>query len=200
MLLPLWFTGVRGYLRKNKLVIKIDLLEHIMRLLSSPSEVQVFPMLALAGTESGGKEPEDARLMVKLIGAPDAFFGMQVQISINTVQGRDYPYLYCVLISKSGSGLLEGYARFVEEPKESIGASISEFFLGGSGLKAPKLVYEEQKTSDADILVIRQYAGKNTGYATAAPAAGEIVSRSLELAKKLVKSNVPSVTAPPSRY
>ena len=52
VLSPLWFTGVREYLRKDKLIIKINLLESVMKLLTAPSDVQVFPMLALAKTGS----------------------------------------------------------------------------------------------------------------------------------------------------
>lgn len=198
ILLPLWFAGVREYLRKDKLVIKINLLESVMRLLTAPSEVQVFPMLALAKTEAGGTEPEDARLLVKLIGAPDAFYGMQVQVSINSVQGKDYPYLYCVLIGREGAGLLAGHERFIRKPKESFGSSLSQFFLRGLGLSGQKLVYEGQKNKDVDILVIRQYAQGNTGYSTSPENAASLVTAALEMAKKLLAANAPRVPAAPA--
>jgi hypothetical protein len=189
VLAPLWFTGVRDYLRKDKLIIKLNLLEKMLSLLTAPSEVQIFPMLALAKTEEGGIEPEDARLLVKFVGAPAAFYGMQMQVSINSVQGTDYPYLYCVLIAKSGSGLLEGYERFLAKPSESADASVFASLFGGLGLFGPKLVYEAQKNNDVDILVVRQYAGKNTGYATAPKAAENIMREALQLAKKLLAAN-----------
>jgi len=189
VLLPLWLTGVREYLRKDKLIIKINLLESIIKLLTAPSEVQVYPMLALAGKEEGKAEPEDVRLLVKLVGAPEAFYGMQVQISINSVQGKDYPYLYCVLIVKKGADLLEGYERFIQAPKESFGASLRGFLLGGLGLSGQKLVYEPQKNQDADILVIRQFAEGNIGYSTSEQAAASVVTAALELAEKLVRAN-----------
>lgn len=186
ILAPLWFTGVRKYLRKDQLLLKINILEGVIKRLASPSEAQVFPMLALAGTEEGRTAPEDARLLVKLVGAPAAFRGIQVQLSINSVQGKDYPYLYCVLVAEAGSGLIEGYERFLPKPEENSGSRIAALFMGAFGGPAAKLVYEAQKNPDADILVIRQRAEKNTGYATAQPAADAIVSASLELAKKLV--------------
>ena len=191
ILAPLWFTGVREYLRKDQLIIKINLLEGVIKLLTAPSEVQVLPMLALASTEDGRKEPEDARLLVKLVGAPEAFYGMQVQLSINSVQGHDFPYLYCVLIAKAGSGVLKGYERYLEKPPASFGSALSDIFLGVLGKGGVKLVYEEQNDPDADILVIRQRAEGNTGYDTAQPAANEIVTASLTLAKKLIGGNVP---------
>ena len=192
ILAPLWFTGVREYLRKDKLIIKINILENVIKQLTSPSEVQVFPMLALAGTVEGRKEPEDARLLVKLVGAPAAFYGMQVQLSINSVQGQDYPYLYCVLIAEAGSGILDGYERFLAKPQESLGSTISDFLMSAFGRSGQKLVYEAQKNPDVDILVIRQRAEGNTGYTTAQPAADAIIAASLELAKKLVAGNAPA--------
>ena len=192
ILAPLWFTGVREYLRKDQLVIKINILQNIMETLTSPSEVQVFPMLALAETVEGRKAPEDARLLIKLVGAPAAFHGIQVQLSINNVQGKDYPYLYCVLIAASGSGILAGHERFIAKPPEAAEPIFSFSFIKAAlGLSGRKLVYEAQKNPDADILVIRQRAEENAGYATAQPAADAIVSASLDLAKKLVGSNEP---------
>ncbi len=195
VLAPLWFTGVREYLRKDKLIIKINLLESVMKLLTAPSDVQVFPMLALAKTEGERTEPEDARLLVKLIGAPAAFYGLQVQVSINSVQGKDYPYLYCVLIGKEGAGLLAGYERFLPKPKESFGSSLSQFFLRGLGLPAQRLVYEAQKNRDVDILVIRQYAQGNIGYSTSPENAASLVTAALEMAKKLLEANAPKAPA-----
>ncbi len=197
ILAPLWFTGVREYLRKDKLIIKIIILENVIKMLTSPSEVQVIPMLALAETGEGRKEPEDARLLVKLVGAPASFYGMQVQLSINSVQGKDYPYLYCVLVAKAGSGLLERYERFLPKQEETFGSALSGFFLGAFGRPSRKLVYEAQATPEADILVIRQRAEKNTGYTTAQPAADAIVSASLDLAKKLIVNNAPALPSGP---
>jgi len=189
LLAPLWLTGIREYLRKDKLVIKIDLLKSVMELLTVSSEAQVFPMLALAKTEKGGTEPEDARLLVKLVGAPDAFYGMQVQVSVNTVQGKDYPYLYCVLIAKEGSGLFKDHERFVPKSAVSPAFSIFKTLSAGLGFSGRKLVYEEQKNPDSDILVVRQGTGTKFGYYTEPREAGAIVTASLELAKKLAAAN-----------
>ena len=118
---------------------------------------------------------------------------------MNSVQGKDFPYLYCVLLGRDGAGLLGDYERFLRKPKESLGSSLAQFFLRGLGLSGPKLVYEEQKNKDVDILVIRQYAQGNTGYCTSPENAASLVTTALELAKKLLEANAPKAPAAPVR-
>lgn len=193
VLLPHWFTGVREYLRKDKLIIKIGLLEKMIALLAEPSDVQVSPMLCLEETEGGKQVPEDARLLVKLLGAPPEFYGLQVQLSINTVQGKDYPYLYCVLIAKAGSGLLNGYEKHLPEADDSFMGSLSSFL--GLGLGKPVLVCEPDSKEDVEILVVRQEALRNTGFSTGPDAAAYIVNSCLNIARGLMQK--PSSLPPP---
>ncbi|MFC1569987.1 hypothetical protein ACFL4L_07110, partial [bacterium] len=89
--LPHWFTGVRTYLKRDKLILKIQLLNTIMKRLESKSEIQVHPMMSVRKTKKDKQVPNDVRLMIRLIHAPEDFMGIQVQIAINTVQGSDYP-------------------------------------------------------------------------------------------------------------
>jgi len=117
ILAPHWLTGTRSFLKKDQLIIKISLLEDIMQSLVEFSEVQVLPMLSTRQTQSEAQVPIDARLMVKLVGAGDEFLGMQVQVSINSVQGTDYPYLYCVLIAKPKASLFKDRAYKFLIPK-----------------------------------------------------------------------------------
>ncbi|OGS58803.1 MAG: hypothetical protein A3J79_06000 [Elusimicrobia bacterium RIFOXYB2_FULL_62_6] len=189
VLLPHWFTGVREYLKQDKLIIKISLLERMMGELSAPSDAQVFPMLALAETAGGKQVPEDARLLVKIVGAPQEFYGMQVQVSVNTVQGKDYPYLYCVLIGKAGAKLLRGYEEFLPATDTSFLGSISSF-LGLGGGQA-KLVCEPDSRDDVDILVVRQEALRNTGFSTGPAAAAYIVNTCLNIARGLLQKPAP---------
>lgn len=189
VLLPHWFTGVRDYLKKDKLVIKIDLLEKMIALLAEPSDVQVSPMLSLEETGEGKKEPEDARLLVKLLGAPPEFYGMQVQLSINTVQGKDYPYLYCVLIAKAGSRLLNGCEKFLPAADNSFMGSLSSFL--GLGRGKPALVCEPDSRDEVDILVVRQEALRNTGFSTGPDAAAYIVNSCLNIARGLMQKPAP---------
>ena len=105
--LPYWFSGTRSFLKKDRLIVKINLLQKMMVKLAAPTEIQVLPMLETPTTDEGGLAPSDARLMIRFLNAPETFLGAQIQISINSVQGKDYPYLYCVLIAKQGSPFFE---------------------------------------------------------------------------------------------
>lgn len=198
LLVPLWFIGTRDYLRKDKLVIKVEMLQKVMAALSDPSDVQVHPMLDLASTETGGKEPGDARLMVRMVGAPQEFYGVQVQLSINSVQGKDYPYLYCVLIAKKGSGLLDGWEDLVPHQDASLLAGVASALFGGV-FAGQELVYEPSESGEVDIIVVRQHTSQNTGYYTSTSAAMKLVNSSLDLARALLKKNGPPPLPPQAR-
>jgi len=154
--------------------------------LSPVSNVQVFPVLRVVKTEKGRQVPEDARLFVEFLNAPkDKFYGMQIQISINTVQGNDFPYLYCVLIAKNGTGFLNEYPRFIKpKPPASFSSFVSKFF----GMGRMELVYEFNSDEEVDVLVIRREAEKDKrGYLTNFNAAKKIVSESLEMTQKIIE-------------
>ncbi len=168
VLAPHWVTGVRSFLTKDKLIIKIDLLEKIMETLSAPSDIQVLPMLSTRETEEGGRIPMDARLMIRFLDAPEFFLGMQVQVSLNNVQGKDYPYLYCVLIAK----------------KEACIFKVKRTRIGA----APRqIVFEETESEGVDVFVIRQLTTKNSGYHTKLGASKRIVKTTLDVGRQLFK-------------
>ncbi len=167
LLVPHWITGVRSFLRQDRLIIKINVLERMIELLSSPSDIQVLPMLATRQTKEKGTIPTDARLMVRFLNAPDYFLGLQIQISINSVQGNDYPYLYCVLIAQEN-------ARLFSRQKEILTKNYRNILL-------------EQKNSDeVDVLVIRQQTTKTSGYHTNLSACRFIVQTTIEIARTLL--------------
>lgn len=170
LLAPHWVTGVKRYLRQDKLIIKIELLEKVMQKLSSPSEIQVLPMMATQTTKQDKRFPTDARLMLRMIGAPASFMGIQVQISINTVQGTDYPYLYCVLLARGGNGFFER--------AEGVVKAMPEF-------KPKAITVETTSEQGVDVLVIRQTTTKNSGYKTDPKQALFIVTFTLNLARRL---------------
>ncbi|MBU1076075.1 MAG: hypothetical protein KKH98_02200 [Spirochaetes bacterium] len=167
IIIPHWFSGIRSYLKKAKLIIKIDMIEKVIEHLVKPSDIHVLPMLATRKSKNGGKRvPEDARLMIRFIDAPDTFLGMQIQVSINDVQGTFYPYLYCVLIAKKK-------AKFFDKQPE---------------LKKPpaNILFEKKGMEDVDVIVIRQYTTKTSGYSTKPKQALAIVDTGLALARKLL--------------
>ncbi len=163
---PHWFVGVRDFLKKDRLIIKVKLLEGMMRFLSAPSDVQVLPMLATRRTKEGKKVPTDARLMLRFFPAPKEFLGLQVQISMNTVQGTDYPYLYCVLIAKS--------SRFFHDMKDHI-------------RNPPRgLTLEHKSENDVTVLVIRQRTTRTSGYHTNRRAAEYVLKSAVDITRQLL--------------
>lgn len=168
ILLPHWVSGVRTFLTRDKLIIKIDLLKHIMQLLAAPSDIQVLPMLSTQETEDKGRIPTDARLMLRFLNAPSYFLGVQVQISINTVEGKDYPYLYCVIIAKQEAGLFK--------KKHDIIYS----------LEPDNITFEETASEGVDVLVIRQLTSKTSGYYTNTRASSAIVDTAIAVARKII--------------
>lgn len=166
LFVPHWLTGVRSFLRKDQLIIKIDLLLKMIDYLKTPSDVQVLPMLSTVETEDGKKVPQDARLLLRFLNAPKYFMGVQVQISINTVEGRDYPYLYCVIILGDGAPLA---------------------CLDLATLKTKyRLTFETTTSDDVFVLVIRQTTTKTSGYCTRRPACEGIVDAALGISREIL--------------
>ncbi|MFH1075171.1 MAG: hypothetical protein V1752_08790 [Candidatus Firestonebacteria bacterium] len=197
LLVPQWVTGTREYLKLDKLIIKINILQKIIGLLNSPSDVQVLPMLATKKTEKGKKVPSDARLMLKLLNAPDWFMGAQVQISINNVQGVDYPYVYCVLIFKGEAKVFQKKSNVFDRFSDSGAVSYKETPIPTSNFieRAADRLYsktaitvEKTNSEDVDVLVIRQRTSKTEGYFTTPSNVRDLVLYTLEAAKTITTS------------
>ncbi|MCX5793021.1 MAG: hypothetical protein NTY45_12525 [Elusimicrobia bacterium] len=191
-----WLSGTRRYLKQDQLVIKIGLLEGIMGMLADPSAYQVFPMLLIKKTEAGKDVPADARLMIKLPAAPADFYGVQTQVSINSVKGTDFPYLYCVLVAKKGGNLLGHYADFTKGVNPEPGAldKLAGFFsfpAAGSST----VVFEPGSDKDVDVLVVRQFTTRTGGYHTDEGQAARVVQAALGLAVKMTARPVPAKPA-----
>ncbi len=107
MLAPQWFTGLRRIWKPDELLIKTECLVEaalLVRKLRGPREYNVQPMMQMARGESG-RYPVDAKLLVVPEDKPEEFIGLQIQVSLNNVQGTYFPYLYCVLLARKGFGL-----------------------------------------------------------------------------------------------
>lgn len=165
VLFPHWVTGVRTYLNQDRLIIKIKLLEYLMKQLAGDTSLQVQPMLSVQKTKDEKQVPKDVRLMLRLVNAPEAFMGIQVQIAINTVQGTDYPYLYCVLLADQKSGLFD--KRSIVSPSR-------------------KIVIEDSKSADVQVLVVRQKTTQKSGYHTSQSDSLYVVSSAIQIAKELI--------------
>lgn len=165
LILPHWFSGIRTYLKKDQLIIKIDILKKVIAYLAQPSGIQVLPMFATQEVVGKGSVPTDARLMLRILNAPAHFLGVQVQVSINTVEGVDYPYLYCVVLAKLGSGLTSLKTDDLDIPLN-------------------RVTIERQVSEDVDVLVVRQATSKSSGYYTDERACRRLVDTAIAIARR----------------
>ena len=167
ILTPHWLTGVKSFLKKDRLLIKIGLLEMILKYLEGPSDIQVLPMLSTKKTKSEARVPLDARLLIRALDAPKYFLGLQIQISMNNVQGKDYPYLYCVLIAEKDKSFFQDYRSLIGNVK--------------------KLTFSKSIEQDVDVLVIRQKTTRTSGYYTNKRSSQYVVDSALQLMRQLIK-------------
>ena len=148
ILLPHWFTGVRRGWKPVALRQEVDAVETALEAIEGFDEppCQIQPMFEMGGREK--KVPVGARAFVRFPDGPEAFLGVQFQVSLNDVQGTKFPYLYAVLVAKKGFGLLEDHLARIQA-----GAS-------------DELTVETSTEEDVDVVVIRQTTTKKTGYHT----------------------------------
>ena len=139
------FSGRRSAWMPRALDIKVEIVKRMLKsqLVKKYPEAQAIPYLEV-GESKKGSFPNDARIMIRFQDAPKDFIGLQGQISINSVKGRHYPYFYIVLIAKHSFNLQKKFG------KQSF----------------DKLVVERKKTSEVDVVVIRQRTTKTSGYHT----------------------------------
>ncbi|NJK98876.1 MAG: hypothetical protein HC905_31735 [Bacteroidales bacterium] len=103
-------------------------------------------------------------MKIKFHNQPESFLGLYAQISMNNVQGQDYPYFYVVLVAKRESGLIAEIAKKLNTPEN--------------------VISELSSQEDSEVLVIRQYTTKKSGYHTPAKAINTIFDCGLETCKK----------------
>ena len=160
------FSGRRSAWMPAALDIKADIVKRMIesKLVKQYPDVQAIPYLEV-GESKEGTFPNDTRFMVRLKDAPKDFIGLQGQISINSVKGRPYPYFYVVLIAKHGFELFKKFG------KQSF----------------DKLVVERKKTSEVDVIVIRQRTTKTSGYHTNSKVQDYTLKTGLQVVRSLLK-------------
>lgn len=158
-------TGRKSAWMPNALDIKIEIVKRLIgsTMIKEDPVLQAIPYLEIGGTKEG-TVPMDTRLLIKFKNAPEAFIGLQGQISINTVKSRNYPYFYVVLLAK---------------PEFSIFEKLGKHLLD-------KLTIERKETEEVDVIVIRQHTTKTSGYHTNEGTQDYILKNGIQLAKKLV--------------
>lgn len=169
LILPLWFNGIRSVLRQDTLQIKanimLDLYEHFN--INKGDGVNFIPSMLLSKDREGKSIPKDLRFTVKFEGMPAEFYGVQGQININDVQGTKYPYFYCVIPAQKGFGL----ANY----KDSI-------------LRDKNTIVEYQEDREVEVIVIRQFATKTSGYHTRNKTSKDLMDMSILGALSILRS------------
>jgi len=161
IMIPLWFSGMRFILKQPNLAIKVRMILWLNELFQDlKKEGEEFrPALMLSRGKDDKTIPNDARFSVALPDSPEGFYGLQAQINLNLVQGTSYPYFYCVLAAKRGFGL----SRYREKIKLE-----------------KNVICEYQEDRRAEVLVIRQFTTKKSGYHTKEKQCVGILTNALE--------------------
>lgn len=164
LMIPLWFSGMRFIMKQPNLAIKartiLWLHERFQDLKKEGEEFR--PALMLSRGRDDKTVPDDARFSVAFPDSPEGFYGLQAQINLNVVQGTSFPYFYCVLAAKPGFGL-SGYCKQITLAK--------------------KVICEYQEDKRAEVLVIRQYTTRKSGYHTKERQCVDILTNALEGAR-----------------
>jgi hypothetical protein len=162
--IPLWFSGMRFIMKQPNLAIKVRMILQLNELFQNlkMEEEEFRPALMLSRGKKDKTIPDDARFSVAFPDSPEGFYGLQAQINLNLVQGTSYPYFYCVLAAKPGFGL----SKF----KKKIPL-------------AKKIICEYQEDRRAEVLVIRQYTTRKSGYHTKERQCVGILTNALEGAR-----------------
>jgi hypothetical protein len=169
IMVPLWFSGMRFILKQPNLIVKVRIILSLYEMFESlkQKEEEFRPALMLSRDKDDRTIPVDVRFSVVFPDSPEGFYGLQAQINLNVVQGTSYPYFYCVLAAKPGFGM----SRYRKEIKTS-----------------NKIICEYQEDTRAEVLVIRQYTTKKSGYHTKERQCVEILRTALEGGRRICQS------------
>jgi hypothetical protein len=112
LLYPHWFTGVKRITTTPMLVNKIRLFQNVLKNFEqSLADDKIDYLIYVRGTEQ--KYPSDTKIKIAFKNQPEKFLGMYAQVSLNNVQGKQYPYFYVVLVAKQGFGLGSYFLHFL---------------------------------------------------------------------------------------
>ncbi|MGI9429821.1 MAG: hypothetical protein ACR2NM_14255, partial [Bythopirellula sp.] len=166
LFVPHWISGTRRGWRPVALREQVDALEKALQAIDGYEDppCQIQPMFEVAGP-GDSQTPIGARVFIRFPDGPKDLLGLQFQVSINDVQGTNYPYLYAVIVARKSFGLLgeplaECHRRLPlpDQPRGLLG-------LFGVG-KQDYLIVEDSSEKDVDVIIIRQYTTEQSGYHT----------------------------------
>lgn len=189
LILPVWIFGGAAAWEPPDMRKKINQLTHIYEGLSRVPDLQWQPSMLVAKT-NGGSVPLDCRLTAKLRDSDPNFIGIQMQTSLNYVQGTAYPYTYAVLIAKPEFCLIEKAKQVVDMPPEG---GFGGGRLGDANEQKEAIyprfegvIVELDTEKDVEIAVVRQGTGGG-GYRTSEERALNVVRIGLRLASNILK-------------
>ena len=158
-----WFSGMRTVHRKPDLVLKAQHLRDVVT--AAREEIDAAGTLhgqLLLSEHDAGAAPDDARILIDVKDPPGKMLSIQGQVVLNRVQGKPYPYFYCVAIAESGSGLAAFAERFVDDDS---GTTI-----------------EVKSEDDVDVVVVRQTTSDTSGYHTSSDVSKRLLVTALDIA------------------
>ena len=162
----LWLSGGVFAWRPTRLLLVIKTLlpwaEHLKQAVGPGAVVQ--PMLEIKRSAEG-ELPTGARYFVRWPASKSGLMGLQIQLSLNNVQGRQYPYLYAVIVAEKGVGLRDN-PLFVEARKSDDTVSF-------------------EHEPDVEVAVIRQRTTASTGYHTKPKDQLRIIQKAAHIARAL---------------
>jgi hypothetical protein len=139
---------------------------------SNPAGQTIEPQIEVRKGPKGDI-PVDVKMILRTDnGGPD-FLGQQMQVSMNSVQGHDYPYFYCVLVAKHEFHLLDRLALWEKSKTQT----------------RREVITEGDREAEVDIIVIRQQTSRSGGYHTKYPQAVIIFEFARALMLELLKIN-----------
>jgi hypothetical protein len=163
LLLPQWISGIRRITTTPKLVTKMKLMKYIFeRTMEGAKDFKLQFYMLLTGKE--GKIPSDVKFSVKFNDQPKEFLGLYGQSTVNEVQGKSYTYFYVVAVTNNSHDLEDLFKKFNTRHYQE---------------------YDRKK--DIQILIIRQYTTKDSGFYTGPDTCHELMQDGIRLSREILK-------------
>lgn len=185
LLLPHWFTGLRRITNvlSSGLTMKIDEIKNILdRSNNQIKQHEAHYYMLLKGDSV--KIPKDVKFRVDIANAPEDFLGLYGQVVLNDVQGRKYPYFYCVLVAKKGNLNLSKLKDLNTQEKKQDNEGFLNKFINIAKME-DKIITEFKLQGDVQVLVVRQFTTKKSGYHTKPEMEDSVLRLSLTMAESL---------------
>ncbi len=187
---PLWAVGSISLWEPPTFRMKMEQLEEIARTAQKDPSIQIQPSLLVAKAENG-QVPLDCRLTAKIKDAPADFLGVQIQVTINSVQGTSYPYTYCVIIAKPEFRLKDKAKAVIKNPPPG-GFPVGWIADDNAKKEAvfarwDDMVIEPHNEGGMDVVVVRQPTS-GRGYTTSGAQAVKVFVDAMSLAQAVLRN------------